>query len=540
MPTSHQNKKIIGSPPQRYLAAAILGLAALAASYAFGGPGGKAPFLYALPAVAISLYLTGLYPTLFMLLFVTAAGYVGLSAPYGEFVYKSAAMPRVAVFLLLAALLVSIHILVRRNEKRNRQVYQRLIMDQTEFVCRCTPNGRLIYVNEVFCTYFNKTASELIGSIWFPGMWQSRLLEVRHKLDTLSPQNPTVRIEDRILTSEGSPRWAEFLVRGHFDADSNLEEIQYVGHDITALKQLERELSNTIALQNIMLDNNLVGMVKVYKRKIIWHNKELIRILGLPVADYAGQITQVLFSDEDTYRKLGEETYPVLKSRGVYRDELKVRHVASSEDIWVSVNGVMLPDDHDVSFWMLLDVTNSKAKLQAAQNIANHDALTGLPNRRLLDDRLDQALSYGIRTGSLVAVCSVDLDGLKPTNDRHGHHAGDMLLKAAAQRMLANVRPYDTVARLGGDEFVFLLSNLQDMTDCHAGIQRIQEALRQPLILDGFEPIPMSASIGVAIFPNHASGSDALLNQSDFAMYQAKNAGGGRYCIYDPVMGRAA
>jgi diguanylate cyclase (GGDEF)-like protein len=96
------------------------------------------------------------------------------------------------------------------------------------------------------------------------------------------------------------------------------------------------------------------------------------------------------------------------------------------------------------------------------------------------------------------------------------------------------------VARLGGDEFVFLLSNLQDMTDCHASIQRIQEALRQPLILDGFEPIPMSASIGVAIFPNHASGSDALLNQSDFAMYQAKNAGGGRYCIYDPVMGRAA
>jgi diguanylate cyclase (GGDEF)-like protein len=281
-------------------------------------------------------------------------------------------------------------------------------------------------------------------------------------------------------------------------------------------------------------------MVKVYKRKIIWHNKELIRILGLPDADYAGQITQVLFSDEDTYRKLGEETYPVLKSRGVYRDELKVRHVASGGDIWVSVNGVMLPDDHDVSFWMFLDVTDSKAKLQAAQNIANHDALTGLPNRRLLDDRLDQALSYGIRTGSLVAVCSVDLDGLKPTNDRHGHHAGDMLLKAAAQRMLANVRPYDTVARLGGDEFVFLLSNLQDMTDCHAGIQRIQEALRQPLILDGFEPIPMSASIGVAIFPNHASGSDALLNQSDFAMYQAKNAGGGRYCIYDPLMGRAA
>ncbi len=540
MPTPHLKKKIIGSLPQRYLAAAFLGLAALAASYGFGGPGGKAPFLYALPAVAVSLYLAGLYPTLLMVVFITAAGYVGLSAPYGEFVYKSATMPRLAVFLFFVALLVSIHILVERSEKRDRQAYLRLIMDQTEFVCRCMPNGRLIYVNEVFCNYFNKPEAELIGSIWFPGMWQSRLLEVRHKLDTLSPQNPTVRIEDRILTSEGSPRWAEFIVRGLFDADSNLAEIQYVGHDITELKQSERELSNTIALQNIMLDNNLVGMVKVYKRKIIWHNKELIRILGLPDADYAGQSTQALFSDEDTYRKLGEETYPVIKSRGVYRDELKVRHSASGKDIWVSVNGAMLPNDDDVSFWMFLDVSDSKTKLQAAQNIANHDPLTGLPNRRLLDDRLQQALSYAVRTGSMVAVCSVDLDGLKPTNDRYGHHIGDLLLKTAAERMLANVRPYDTVARLGGDEFVFLLSNLQDLADCHASIQRILDALRQPLEMDGTAPIPMGASIGAAIFPEHGNGSDALLNQSDFAMYQAKNAGGGRYCIYDPVMGRAA
>ena len=516
----------------RYLAAVLLGIVSMAASYTFRGSDVESPFLHAFPAVAISLYLAGLYPTLLMVMIVIVTGYIGLSEPYGEFIYKSAALPSVTIFLLFVSLLVSIYILVRRSEMRDLQSYLRLIKDQTEFVCKCTPNSHLTYVNEAFCTYFNKTASELIDSIWFPGMWQSRLLEVRRKLDTLSPQNPTVRIEDRILTSEGSPRWAEFLVRGHFDADSNLEEIQYVGHDITALKHSERELSNTIALQNIMLDNNLVGMAKIYKRKIIWHNKELIRILGLPDADYAGQTTQMLFSDEDTYSKLAEETYPVLKSKGVYRNDLKVRHVASGRDIWISISGVMLPDDDDVSFWMLLDVSDSKTKLQAAQDIANHDPLTSLPNRRLLDDRLNQALSYGIRSNTLVAVCSVDLDGLKPTNDRYGHQVGDKLLKAAAQRMLANVRPYDTVARIGGDEFVILLSNLQDMTDCHTLIQRIQEALRQPLILEGFDSIPTSASIGVAVFPDHASGSDALLNQSDFAMYQAKNAGGGRYCVY--------
>ncbi|MFM1783035.1 MAG: hypothetical protein RIS14_788 [Pseudomonadota bacterium] len=528
------------SIPLRYLAAVLLGIVSMAASYTYRGSDVESPFLHAFPAVAISLYLAGLYPTLLMVIFVIVTGYIGLSEPYGEFIYKSAALPSVTIFLLFVSLLVSIYILVRRSEMRDLQSYLRLIKDQTEFVCRCMPDGRLIYVNEVFCNYFNKTEAELIGSIWFPGVWQSGFMELRQKLAALSPQNPTTRIEDRILTAQGDLRWAEFLVRGHFDTDSNLVEIQYVGHDITTLKLTERELSNTVAVQNAMLDNNLVGITKVQGRKIVWHNKELIRILGLPNGDYAGQSTQVLFNDEATYQKLGTKTYPVLKSRGVYRDEIKVLHVASEKKIWVSVNGMMLPDSDDVSFWMFLDVTDTKSKLQAAQNVANHDALTGLYNRRVLDDRLNQALSYGIRSNTLVAVCSVDLDGLKPTNDRHGHQAGDMLLKEAAQRMLTNVRPYDTVARIGGDEFVFLLSNLKDMTDCHAGILRIQEALSQPLILEGFDPIPMSASIGVAIFPDHASDSVALLNQSDFAMYQAKKGGGGHYCIYDPEISQTA
>lgn len=534
-----RKKRFIDSVPLRYLTAVILGIASMTASYVFGGPYDKAPFLYAIPLVAISLYLTGLYPTILMVAMTLIIGYVWLLAPYGYIGFKPAGVNRVAIYLLFVALLMILYILIRRAAERDRQSYLRLIQDQTEFVFRCMPNGCLIYVNEVFCNYFNKTKSELIGSTWFPGMWQSRLIEVRQKIDGLSPQCPTVRIEDRVLTAEGSPRWAEFLVRGHFDADGKLLELQYVGHDITALKQIERELSNTIFVQNAMLETNLVGISKVRNRKIIWHNKEMIRMLGLPDGEYSGRSTRILFGDDDSFQKLGIEAYPVLKSRGVYRSEVKTRHAVTGKDIWVSVNGVMLPDNDEISFWMYLDITDSKEKLQAVQDVANHDVLTGLPNRRLLDDRLQQALSYGVRTDSMVAVCSVDLDGLKPTNDRYGHHFGDLLLKEAAGRMVANVRPYDTVARLGGDEFVFILSNLQDMADFQTGIQRILTALQQPLVVDGYEPIPMSASIGVALFPNHASGSDALLNQSDFAMYQAKNAGGGRYCIYDPAIGQS-
>ncbi len=165
----------------------------------------------------------------------------------------------------------------------------------------------------------------------------------------------------------------------------------------------------------------------------------------------------------------------------------------------------------------------------AARHQASHDGLTGLPNRMLFIDRLGQAIERHARSRLPVALAYVDIDEFKPVNDSHGHHVGDALLVAIAQRMRECVRASDTVARLGGDEFAVVM---EDAADSDAVVQRLVETLcerlRQPYLLevDGqqFE-VMVGASVGIALFPRHGTDCDALIRSADHAMYQAKRNG---------------
>ena len=176
----------------------------------------------------------------------------------------------------------------------------------------------------------------------------------------------------------------------------------------------------------------------------------------------------------------------------------------------------------------------SVIKHQEAQlvHLAQHDPLTGLPNRALLADRIRQAIHAARRNGSLLAVCYLDLDGFKPVNDQHGHEVGDRLLVEMSRRMQAALRADDTVARLGGDEFVFLLQGLRSSAECEASLGRLLASIAQPVMLID-PPISLSASIGVSLYPSDDQNPDALLRQADQAMYAAKQAGRNRYVFYD-------
>ncbi|WP_448205623.1 putative bifunctional diguanylate cyclase/phosphodiesterase [Azospirillum sp. sgz302134] len=171
----------------------------------------------------------------------------------------------------------------------------------------------------------------------------------------------------------------------------------------------------------------------------------------------------------------------------------------------------------------------------ALQRLAHHDALTGLPNRILLADRMEQALAQGKRTGRTVAIGYLDLDGFKPINDRFGHHIGDILLQELARRMTDIMRAGDTLARLGGDEFVVLLPGLDGTEDCHICLNRLLAAVRQPIhIPELTEALAVTASIGVTLYPLDDADPDTLLRHADHAMYQAKNKGRNCYRLYDP------
>ncbi len=162
---------------------------------------------------------------------------------------------------------------------------------------------------------------------------------------------------------------------------------------------------------------------------------------------------------------------------------------------------------------------------EAIRHLAQHDGLTGLPNRALFADRLHQAMAQAQRDQSRLAVMFVDLDSFKPINDTYGHQVGDSLLTILAQRMQACVRNADTVGRVGGDEFVVLLPWVQSVQDATVVAEKICHSINQVMVIDGHSLV-ISASVGVAIYPDHGKDQVALVRQADDAMYMAKNYGG--------------
>lgn len=168
------------------------------------------------------------------------------------------------------------------------------------------------------------------------------------------------------------------------------------------------------------------------------------------------------------------------------------------------------------------------------QQLAFFDALTKLPNRALLADRMDQALTQVRRSGRQLGVCYLDLDSFKPVNDRYGHDAGDRLLVETAHRLKAAVRAGDTVARLGGDEFVVLLPGLASARECEQLVDRVLRSVSEPFEVVPGSSVALSASAGVRIVPPDDADPDTLLRQADRAMYAAKQEGRGRSHLFDP------
>ena len=173
-----------------------------------------------------------------------------------------------------------------------------------------------------------------------------------------------------------------------------------------------------------------------------------------------------------------------------------------------------------------------EAERRRYERLASHDPLTGLPNRRLFQDRLEQALTQAHRRRSRVALLYVDLDGFKDVNDALGHDVGDELLAAVAKRLVAVVRAEDTVARLGGDEFAVVLLDVGERSDASLVAQKLLEAIDAPFELRG-RTLLAGASIGIAIYPQDARLTDGLMKAADVAMYRVKQQGKGAYAFFD-------
>jgi diguanylate cyclase (GGDEF)-like protein len=167
---------------------------------------------------------------------------------------------------------------------------------------------------------------------------------------------------------------------------------------------------------------------------------------------------------------------------------------------------------------------------QKLETLALHDPLTGLANRRLLEDRVRMALKHARRERGQMALLYLDLDGFKQVNDQLGHHAGDVLLQQVAERLQGAVRADDTVARLGGDEFMVTLSKVAGTREAARVASKIIEAVAQPYDLEG-QNARVTTSVGLALYPEHGDSADALMQNADAALYLAKEAGKNAYRI---------
>jgi len=196
-------------------------------------------------------------------------------------------------------------------------------------------------------------------------------------------------------------------------------------------------------------------------------------------------------------------------------------------------------EGREARFALVQDVTERQLLHEQLVHQANHDTLTGLPNRLLLRDRMERTLAASARNTEKAAVICLDLDRFKQINDRYGHHIGDLCLKHLADMLRQRLRAIDTVARSGGEEFTVLLGGLTSSDDAARVAQTLVEAIRQPFELEGYN-LELAASLGIAIFPDDGTESQALWRAADVAMYRAKNSGGNQYVFVSHELSSSA
>jgi len=320
-----------------------------------------------------------------------------------------------------------------------------------------------------------------------------------------------------------------------------LDGLRQHNNDLNALLRERKRMEEELRIAAVVFDSWESMMITDARRVILRVNKAFTETTGYGAEEVVGQTPRFLQSERhgpgfyaqmwDTIERTGSwqgEIWDKRKDGELYPKLLSIIAVKDQ-------NGAVT---HYIGTHV--DISQSKRAADEIERLAFYDPLTGLPNRRLLQDRLKLALASSHRSCRKGGLLFLDLDNFKTLNDTLGHDMGDLLLQQVAERLVGCVREGDTVARLGGDEFVVVLENLSDRAyeaakQAENIAKKVQTALSQPYLLAAHD-YRSTPSIGATLFSGHEQTMDDLLKQADIAMYQAKNSGRNALCFFDPRM----
>ncbi|UTF51840.1 diguanylate cyclase [Desulfomicrobium sp. ZS1] len=292
--------------------------------------------------------------------------------------------------------------------------------------------------------------------------------------------------------------------------------------DMEARVEIEAALRQSEERYRLLVETAQEGIVVAQDGYLAYANPAVSDITGysteelkeMPFTHYVFPEDRELLLDNHKRRLEGKETDQ--------RYQLRVLR-KNGEVAWVEMSGTLIEwGRQPASLNFLVNISKRKAFEEKIKYMAQHDPLTGLPNRTLFFDRLNQALALAQRERRRLAMMFIDLNNFKPVNDTLGHDVGDLLLQAVGRRIAASLRASDTVGRIGGDEFVVLLPNVERLEDVQHVAEKIGQDLSQPFDLDGRQ-VNISASIGSSVFPDHGEDSNTLFRHADQNMYLNKS-----------------
>ena len=418
-------------------------------------------------------------------------------------------------------------------------------LDGMVFRCAIDADWTLRFVSDGCHELTGYCADELVGNkaisleqLTHPDDRQ----RVRQVIEQACQGNRRYRVQYRMATRSGEERWV--LERGAPVVDeAGARVLEGFIEDITEQLLGQRQLADAELRYRSIFEGSVIGMFQTsLDGRYLAANSALARLYGYasPEALISGlsNIATRLYVDpsrrEEFAQRIREDKQVTDFESEVYRRDGSRIWISENAHAVLGLGGEPLYYEGTVE-----DITTQHNYRQQLEYQATHDPLTDLPNRNLLQDRLQQAMRVAQRHGSQGVLAFVDLDNFKFVNDSLGHGAGDRLLIEVARRLKACLRDADTVARYGGDEFVLILGDNGCLSHTLQILHRVQEVIAEPMVLDGNE-IRVNCSIGVGVFPDDGDDLEGLLRHADTAMHHAKGMGKGQFQFYTESMNAAA